>query len=102
MTTHPESERLARALARCGPLAEKWAGFVYRSASPEYANRDDLITGAGARKTGGRWNPRESFHTFTPASTLRRLRRRPWRTTVAFAIRNTRPCRGCSRPWKYV
>jgi RES domain-containing protein len=62
MTTHPESERLARALARCEPLAEEWAGFVYRSASPEYANRDDLITGAGAKTTGGRWSPRESFH----------------------------------------
>lgn len=63
MATHPESERLARALSRCEPFAEKWAGYVYRSASPEYANRDDLITGAGAKKMGGRWNLRESFHT---------------------------------------
>jgi RES domain-containing protein len=63
MAVHPESERLARALARCEPLAEKWAGFVYRSAAPAYANRDDLITGAGAKKAGGRWSPRGSFHT---------------------------------------
>lgn len=63
MTPHPESERLERALARCTTFAETWAGFVYRSSSPEYASRDDLITGAGAKKTGGRWNPKESFHT---------------------------------------
>jgi RES domain-containing protein len=62
MTPHPESDRLARALARCSLLGEKWAGFVYRSTSPEYASRDDLITGAGAKTTGGRWNPRGSFH----------------------------------------
>jgi RES domain-containing protein len=63
MTPHPESERLARALARCEVLAQAWAGFVYRSSSSEYSNRDDLITGAGAKKTGGRWNPMGSFHT---------------------------------------
>jgi RES domain-containing protein len=62
MTPHPEAERLARALARCDPLADEWAGFVYRSSSPEYAGRDDLITGAGAKETGGRWNPKGSFH----------------------------------------
>ena len=63
MTPHPESERLHRALARCATLAEEWSGFVYRSSSPEYAGRDDLITGAGAKKTGGRRNPKASFHT---------------------------------------
>jgi RES domain-containing protein len=63
MTPHPESERLARALARCAPLAQEWTGFVFRSSWPEYANRDDLITGAGAKNMGGRWNPRGSFHT---------------------------------------
>jgi len=63
MTPHPESERLARALTRCELLVQEWAGCAYRSSSPEYSNRDDLITGAGAKKTGGRWNPKGSFHT---------------------------------------
>ncbi len=59
---HPDSDRLARAIGRCDPLAVAWSGFVYRSASPEYGSRDDLITGAGAKKAGGRWNPKDSFH----------------------------------------
>src|ERR1700722_660372 len=63
MSPHPESDRLARALARCDHFSAKWAGFVYRSSSPEYPSRDDLITGAGAKKTGGRWNSKGSFHT---------------------------------------
>src|SRR5579871_6883865 len=63
MTPHPESERLARALGHCARFAGAWAGFVYRSSSPDYAGRDDLITGAGAKHTGGRWNPKDSFHT---------------------------------------
>jgi RES domain-containing protein len=63
MSPHPESDRLARALARCDHFSAKWAGFVYRSSSPEYAGRDDLITGAGAKKAGGRWNSKGSFHT---------------------------------------
>jgi RES domain-containing protein len=62
LVLHAESERLRRALARCDSLAEKWTGFVYRSVLPQYASRDDLITGAGAKKSGGRWNSPESFH----------------------------------------
>jgi RES domain-containing protein len=36
---------------------------LYRSASPRYANRDDLITGAGSKSAGARWNPPNSFRT---------------------------------------
>ena len=63
LSLHPESERLERALARCVGFAVEWSGFIFRSASPEYAGRDDLITGAGAKSTGGRWNPRGGFRT---------------------------------------
>ncbi len=31
--------------------------MVYRSASVAYANRDDLLTGLGAKIAGARWNP---------------------------------------------
>jgi RES domain-containing protein len=34
-----------------------------RSASPRYANKDDILTGAGARRAGARWNPPNTFRT---------------------------------------
>jgi len=36
---------------------------VYRSASPRYANKDDLLTGVGSKTAGARWNPPKSFPT---------------------------------------
>jgi RES domain-containing protein len=63
MILHPDSRRLARALKRCLPQAISWSGSVYRSASPRYANEDDILTGAGARRAGARWNPPNSFLT---------------------------------------
>jgi RES domain-containing protein len=46
-------ERIQRLAARARPLS----GIVYRSAVPKYANSEDLLTGEGARRFGGRWNP---------------------------------------------
>jgi len=37
---------------------------VYRAASVRYANRDDLITGLGAKQNGARWNPPPPLPTF--------------------------------------
>jgi RES domain-containing protein len=44
-------------------MAGPWAGILYRSASPRYANRDDLLTGIGSKTIGARWNPPNSFRT---------------------------------------
>ncbi len=33
-------------------------GVGYRSSSPKYANEQDLLTGEGSRREGGRWNPK--------------------------------------------
>src|SRR4051794_26356309 len=60
---HPESERLLKAIERCASHAVRWTGTVYRSASPRYANRDDLLTGVGSKTAGARWNPPRSFPT---------------------------------------
>jgi RES domain-containing protein len=40
-----------------------WSGVLFRSASPRYANKDDLLTGAGSKTAGARWNPPNSFRT---------------------------------------
>jgi RES domain-containing protein len=61
MKIHPETDRLRSFLARCATTS--WRGELFRSASPRYANKDDIVTGAGSKTAGGRWNPRASFHT---------------------------------------
>jgi RES domain-containing protein len=50
---------MTRTLAHAAP----WTGEVYRSASPSYASKEDVITGAGSRTAGARWNPPRSFRT---------------------------------------
>jgi len=60
---HPESDRLRRAFETSASRAVRWSGVVYRSASPRYANRDDLLTGIGSKTAGGRWNPPKGFPT---------------------------------------
>jgi len=60
---HPESDRLAESLVRCEPLAASWSGAVFRSASVRYANRDDFLTGAGAKSSDGRWHTSDTFNT---------------------------------------
>jgi RES domain-containing protein len=61
MKIHPDTDRLRKALARCATTP--WRGVLYRSTSPRYASKDDIITGAGSKAAGGRWNPRASFST---------------------------------------
>src|SRR5438876_1883581 len=63
MILHSDSDRLSRALARCLGLTIPWSGDLFRSASPRYANKDDLLTGAGSKTAGARWNPPDSFRT---------------------------------------
>jgi RES domain-containing protein len=60
---HPESDRLRHALERCASRDVRWSGVVYRSASPRYANKGDLLTGVGSKTAGARWNPPRSFPT---------------------------------------
>lgn len=63
MRKHPESDKLRRAMQRALRHAKGWRDEAYRTASMRYANRDDLLTGIGARSNGGRWNPPASFAT---------------------------------------
>src|SRR6202044_3523021 len=60
---HSQSEHLRQGLVRCARLSMPWSGPAYRSASLRYANRDDFLTGAGAKAAGARWNPPGSFAT---------------------------------------
>jgi RES domain-containing protein len=52
---HPDSGRLSRGIARCGPLSRRFSGIVYRATSVRRANATDLVAGKGSLLTGGRW-----------------------------------------------
>ncbi len=63
LSTHPDFQhflrRLATIIARAGSLRQ----VVFRCVEPTYATENDLLTGEGSRKNGGRWNPPSSFAT---------------------------------------
>ena len=63
MRHHSRTDQLRQAIVRCERLALEWSGPVYRSASVRYANRDDFLTGSGAKGAGARWNAPGSFAT---------------------------------------
>lgn len=58
---HPDSARLRNAAGAARKSAAEWSGPFYRSATPRYAGSADLLSGFGARKHGGRWNPPGAF-----------------------------------------
>lgn len=70
LNLHPDSERLARAIDRCLPLAVPWAGDLFRATDMEFATPRDLASGDGARQHGGRWTPKGSFHTMYGSLTV--------------------------------
>jgi RES domain-containing protein len=61
MKKHLQSEALSRGLKRATKHAGPFAGAAFRATSVQYANRDDLLTGQGAKRAGARWNPAGSF-----------------------------------------
>jgi len=54
----PSFEQLQSRLERLVSSAVTFEGIVYRSSIPKYATEADLLTGAGSRLNGGRWNPK--------------------------------------------
>lgn len=54
---HPQSERLAKSIARCLPLASPWSGDWIRTAPTPYSGAGVLLNGRGASDSGGRWKP---------------------------------------------
>lgn len=58
---HPHFDRFLRIAKAKLKEAEGWAGMAFRSSSPAYATRADLLTGAGSKLFGGRWNAPGSF-----------------------------------------
>ena len=53
----PEVQELFAAIADCLPLAVTIQATVFRSAGIRYSTESDFLSGNGAAKVGGRWNP---------------------------------------------
>lgn len=60
---HPDFDQLLRRVAAVVLRAHALSEVVFRCSEPTYATKDDLLTGEGSRKHGGRWNPPSSFAT---------------------------------------
>lgn len=54
---HPESDSLRRGIDRCLAHVTAFSGTMCRAVATKYANSNDLLTGEGAKRHGGRWNP---------------------------------------------
>jgi RES domain-containing protein len=61
LSPHPKSDRLKRALEKCLAHLAAWSGLMFRATGIEYANRADLLSGAGSKLYGARWTPRGAF-----------------------------------------
>lgn len=61
MAAHPNSAQIAAGLATLLTPAKPWEGTIYRFVTVPYSNRHDLMSGAGSRLHGGRWNPPGRF-----------------------------------------
>ncbi len=54
---HPDSHQILEKVRRCANAAQPFSGKCYRSTSLEFMAKEDLLSGAGSKKYGGRWNP---------------------------------------------
>ena len=53
----PEVIELFESIAALFPLASGYDGVIVRNVGTKYATRKDFFSGAGAARSGGRWNP---------------------------------------------
>lgn len=56
MTGHPRFQAIYERLAQDDSLFHEWHGVLFRFQSVEYPQPGDVLSGAGAKWRGGRWN----------------------------------------------
>lgn len=63
ISDYPDFDQLLSRITTVAMHANSLRDVVFRCSEPIYATQDDLLTGEGSRKHGGRWNPPSSFAT---------------------------------------
>jgi len=53
--------RLRTAVERCRFDWRPWSGIAFRSTAFRYQRAEEILSGEGSRRFGGRWNPRGEF-----------------------------------------
>ncbi len=58
---NPRYSEFVYRLARFSPKPADWSGVTFRSVELEHASPEQILSGDGSFKHGGRWNAPESF-----------------------------------------
>lgn len=58
---HPRYTEFAYRLGRISPKPAAWSGVTFRSVNLEHAKPEEIISGEGSLRHGGRWNAPETF-----------------------------------------
>lgn len=69
MPTAHGPEELRRRVGACADVVEPFDGVAFRTCVPQFATQRDLLSGVGAGRGGGRWNPPGLKTTYLSLST---------------------------------
>jgi len=58
---NPRYAEFVYRIGRLSPAPARWAGLTFRSVELEHASPDEILSGEGSRRFGGRWNAPETF-----------------------------------------
>jgi RES domain len=58
---NPRYAEFVHRIGTLSPRPARWAGVTFRSVELEHANPDEILSGEGSRRFGGRWNAPETF-----------------------------------------
>ncbi len=58
---NPRYAEFVYRIGRLSPVPAHWAGLTFRSVELEHASPDEILSGEGSRRFGGRWNAPGTF-----------------------------------------